>query len=88
MNILHTRNLLAVSLVSTLCFGSLSAHAEEATAAPAGQTQEIAPTAAAAPQFKATATTYYYDFQGTQSANNNLYAFKDVNLSMQLLIPV
>jgi hypothetical protein len=69
--------LLAFALVGTMAQAEDSVDATVATQLPVA-----AP--APAPKLKASLTSYYYDFEGTQGQKKNLYSFKDLNLAMQI----
>lgn len=69
-----------IALILLVSFGSAFAEEINSTKV-ASPAQEIA----APKKWQATLSTYFYDFQGTKAAKDDLYSFSDSNLSLQLL---
>lgn len=74
--------LLVVGIVFNLCG---AAYADESAAELGGTTvsteESVAP---AASKWKAAASSYYYSFEGTKEAHDNLYSFGATTLAMQM----
>ena len=59
--------------------------AGSAGGAPAGSTEASGSSATQSVRWKASASSYYYSFEGTKAAQDNIYSFGPATLAMQVL---